>query len=142
MSGKIDKVNANGITYAVEPVVSRKIQQGDHLPASSGAVWDALHEDLETAENAQPIQLDAPVTVAGVQCFTVEDAFKALQNNITDSVTQGSQKFLTVRGATADKSNDVKARDGKCITAGGVYAWFGKCTSASRWLSAALGNHS
>ena len=142
MSGKIDKVNANGITYAVEPVVSRKIQQGDHLPASSGAVYDALYEALVTAQNMQPMQLETPVTVAGTVYYTVETALKAIAENFTDQIISGSTKFLTAGGAYADKSDDPRVSSRKNFTAGGAYVWFGKCSTPASWLAAALGNHS
>lgn len=141
---EIDTVNTDGKTYSIEPIVTRVIEQGNHLPATSGALYQALAEAQARIPFIQPKVLETPVIVAGVQQTTVESAIVALDADLEDTVdspASGNQKYFSSQGAFNDKTDDPMTSGTKNFTAGGAYEWFGHCSTAQAWLTLALGNH-
>ena len=141
---KIDKVNADGTTYAVEPPVARVVEQGNHLPVTSGAVWDAIKNARTALENAiallQPSELSSPVLFDGETYTTVESLLAAISESHTDTVTSDSTQVITAGGAFSDKTDAASEGDSKNFTAGGAYRYFAKQTTALAWLKKVFGN--
>lgn len=119
----IDRVNVDGETYALEPVMDEVIKDSSNSPVTSGAVYDYVDGIAgNVSEVMQPKLLSAPLDFFGTILTTVTAVLQAIADYFTSVPTKHSNRFYTAGGAYADKATVPEANSTKNFTAGGAYS--------------------
>ena len=119
----IDRVNVDGETYALEPVMDEVIKDSSGSPVTSGAVYDYVDGIAgNVSEVIQPKLLSATLDFFGTVLTTVTAALQTIASYFTSVPTKNSNRFFTAGGAYADKATTPQSESTKNFTAGGAYA--------------------
>ena len=119
----IDRVNVDGETYALEPVMDEVIKDSSSNPVTSGAVYDYVDGIAgNVLEVMQPKLLSNVLDFFGTILTTVTAALQTIANYYTPVPTKNSSRFFTAGGAYADKAIVPQSGSTKNFTAGGAYA--------------------
>ena len=114
------------VLYLLNIMKANKITADSLLPATSGAVYDAVKKIADTLNNdyLQKVLPEGsePIIIDNVRYNAIEAIIAALAANNADVPIAGSNKFLTAGGAYNDKANVPTSGSSKNYTAGGAYA--------------------
>lgn len=119
----IDRVNVDGETYALEPVMDEVIKDSSSNPVTSGAVYDYVDGIAgNVSEVMQPKLLSNVLDFFGTILTTVTAALQTIAYYYISVPTKNSSRFFTSGGAYADKATVPQSGSTKNFTAGGAYA--------------------
>lgn len=139
MPEKIDRVNIEGVTYDIEPVMDRSVEQGGARAVTSQAAYAFIKDRHDTLDaRKQDKVLDPPPEVCGEEESLIEQAVVSMAD-CSDVPAEGSGKFFTAGGAQADKAADFTDTSRKNFLSGMAFRAFGKTHYPKSFLGKVFG---